>query len=359
MSPIRPTDEMIRKLLDGHRHEGVNPSTAHVAADLSPGLSDASIVRVDLGGPSSWGRFVIAKIGSAQGDEVPGAFRRGPLGAHREADVYRTGVVSALTKKIVTPTLHAIDYIDQAVCLWLEDVGSRLDVTWEVTRAVRAAESISQLHQGDLPSLEPKVDWRSNEFDAFRHHVPLAREQVLAALDDHGDHRSVLSAEALRCGLRLLDNAASYAGELAAAPTGFNHGDFHIDNAGWSGDGRLLLIDWAQAGTGPIGGDIATFLSNYRARGGSTGSLTRGQFDALIIDSYCRALSDGGADDTVIRATRRVIDLWAVSWAVQVRLGPGLAAARREDLDPSIRTGIESDIAEGIERAQDAVERLW
>jgi aminoglycoside phosphotransferase (APT) family kinase protein len=349
---------MIRKLLDSHPPEGVTPSTARVVADLSPGLSAATILRVDLGGPSSWGRFVIVKTGSAQGDEVPGAFRRGPLGAHREADVYRTGVVSALTKKIVTPALHAIDYIDQAVCLWLEDVGSRLEVTWDVTRAVRAAESISQLHQGDLPSLEPEADWRSNEFDAFRHHVPLAREQVLAALDEHGDHWSVLSAETLRCGLRLLDNAASYAGELAAAPACFNHGDFHIDNAGWSADGRLLLIDWAQAGIGPIGGDIAVFLSNYRARGGSTGSLTRRQFDTLITDSYCRALSDGGADGTVIRAARRVIDLWAVSWAVQARLGPGLAAARSEALDPSIRTGIERDIAEGIEHAQDAADRL-
>ncbi|GCB47263.1 phosphotransferase [Streptomyces sp. NL15-2K] len=358
MSPLKPTDDVIRTLLERHRHEGVVPSAARVVADLSPGLSEAAIVRVDLGAASPWGRFVILKAGSLRDDEAPGGFRRGSLGAEREADVYRTDVVSCLTGAVTTPTLYAVDRTDQAVCLWLEDVAASLDVTWDVPQAVRAVESAAQLHLGEVPSFEPEADWTSSEFEAFRHHVPAARQQVLAALKGGDDTRSVLSAEALRCGSRLLDDAESYARRLAEAPTAFQHGDFHIDNAGWSADGRLLLIDWAQAGLGPIGGDIAVFLSNYRARGGNLGALTRREFDELITNTYCRALGDGGASDSLVTAARQVIDLWSVSWAVQVRLGPGLAAAGNDGLDPGIRAGIEQDIAEGLERAQDAAERL-
>lgn len=354
MSPPEITDDVIRKRLERHRPGGADPALARVVADLSPGLSRATVVRVDLGAPTPWGRHVIVKAASVTTDEgVPGGFRADALGARREADVYETDVVSSLTHEVVTPALYASDRADDAVWLWLEDVCASLDGPWDVDRALRAVESIARLHSAT--ALPTGKDWTSTEYDAFRHHVPQAREQVRAALTGPVPG---LSAHALRLGSRLLDQADAHARELAAAPRRFSHGDFHIDNAGWTPDGRLLLIDWAQAGLGPLGGDIAVFLSNYRARGGRFGPLSGRQFDELVVDRYCRALSAGGMDRSLISAARRVIDVWSVSWAVQVRLGPGLAAARNSGIDEGTRVAITRDIAEGLERARDAAERL-
>ncbi|WP_190232998.1 phosphotransferase family protein [Streptomyces avicenniae] len=356
---VEPTDAAVRRLLAVCRWEGIDPAAARVVADLTPGLSGATVLRVDLGAPGARGRSVVLKALRAEDDRGPGAFRRGPSGARREADVHRAGIVAVLTDEVVTPDVRAIGTVDGVVCLWFADVTDQLDVPWDVAAAVRAVEAVAGLHLGVLPPGTRGADWASSEYDAFRHHVPAATRRVkeeLAGAD--GGRPSLVPPRDAGLALRLLDGAEDFARQLAAAPTGFQHGGFHTDNAGRAQDGRLLLIDWAQAGVGPLGGDIAVFLSNYQARGGDRGGLGRRAFDALITDAYGRALAARGADRALVRAARRVIDLWSVSWGVQVRLGPGLAAARDASLDPEVRASVAQDIAEGLARARDAEARL-
>ncbi|GAA2939740.1 phosphotransferase [Streptomyces enissocaesilis] len=350
------TDHAVRHLLTRHARHGIDVRRAHVVADLTPGLSSAAIVRVDLGGETAWGRTVVLKAyGPATGADD---FRQDTPEALREAAVYRTGIVEQLTARITTPALRAADTSEDGVHLWLEDVADHLTTVWTTETAAQAITAISQLHTARHPALETELPEETEEFDAFRHHVPAALALVAADQDTRSAGTPVLTAADARLGILLLGRAADFAKELRDAPAVFQHGDFHIDNAGRLPDGRFLLIDWAQAGRAPVGADIAVFLSNYRARGGHSGTLTQHGFDAEMTDVYCEGLRAGGADEALVRTARRVIDLWAVSWAVQVRLGPGLAAASDPRLPEGTREGIARDIREGLARARTAAERL-
>jgi aminoglycoside phosphotransferase (APT) family kinase protein len=54
----------------------------------------------------------------------------------------------------------------------------------------------------------------------------------------------------------------------AGPPATLVHGDLTARNAGVDRDDALVLIDWEHVGVGPVGFDLGTFVSLYRAFGG-------------------------------------------------------------------------------------------
>jgi hypothetical protein len=356
MSHGQELEETARILLAQHWGDPAAAARCQVLQNLSPGLSGAVILRLGLGRGSPWGERVIVKIVSD--GHTDGGFRQGGTEAWREVAVYRDGLIAGLTGAVVTPRVHGVDQVPGGAWIWLEDAAAFLNREWDPVGAARAVESIAALHLAGLAPLPWGEGWDLTEYDSFSHHLDQARASLHAQLDPGGQEPRLLPPGLARTGLRLLDLTGPHSAELAKAPRCFQHGDFHIDNLGWSPDGRLLALDWAQAGLGPIGGDVAVFLSNFTARGGEPGSLTRPQFDELMVERYCAALASLGADRDLRSAARRGVDLWSVTWAVQVRVGPGLSYARRADLDPALRERIAQDIREGLERAAEASRRL-
>jgi hypothetical protein len=356
MSRHQPLEETARTLLAGHWHDPAAAARCHVLQDLSPGLSGATILQLGLGAGSPWGESAVVKIVS--GNRTDGGFRQGAADSWREIAVYRDGLVATLTGAVVTPQVHAVDKTPGGTWIWLADVAEHLRAEWDVEGAARAVEAVAALHAAGRDALPPGQEWDIEEHDSFGHHLDQARASLHAQLAPGPDEPRLLPAELARTALHLLDRAHLYSSELAEAPKCFQHGDFHIDNLGWSPDGRLLALDWAQAGVGPIGGDIGVFLSNFTARGGSLGPLTRSRFDELIVERYGEALASLGADDDLRAAAKRGVDLWSASWATQVRVGPGLSYARRPDIDPVVRERVALDIREGLERAAEAAHRL-
>jgi len=77
---------------------------------------------------------------------------------------------------------------------------------------------------------------------------------------------------------------------LLATPQTFLHGDWKLGNLGLGRDGRVILIDWAYPGQGPVGHEIAWYLAINRAR------LPAGHTKESSIDELRAALGRHGVD---------------------------------------------------------------
>ncbi|WP_025619508.1 phosphotransferase family protein [Salinispora cortesiana] len=105
-------------------------------------------------------------------------------------------------------------------------------------------------------------------YAAYAHHVAAGHHNLsllgvdprLASLFSPGRVRR------LHACLDALDRLIAEAGRII--PT-LLHGDLHVHNLGLADDRRLVLIDWEHVGTGPVGIDLAMFVSLYQLFGGA------------------------------------------------------------------------------------------
>lgn len=78
------------------------------------------------------------------------------------------------------------------------------------------------------------------------------------------------------------------ASALLTTPQTFLHGDWKIGNLGRACDGRVVLIDWAYPGEGPVCHELAWYLAINRAR------LPRGHTKETTIEDFRAALERRG-----------------------------------------------------------------
>lgn len=97
-----------------------------------------------------------------------------------------------------------------------------------------------------------------------------APQDVLTAIDDLR-HEPLALSDALR-----------------ATPQTFLHGDWKIGNLGRAADGRVVLLDWAYPGEGPVCHELAWYLALNRAR------IPHGHTKESTIDDFRRALERHG-----------------------------------------------------------------
>jgi hypothetical protein len=77
---------------------------------------------------------------------------------------------------------------------------------------------------------------------------------------------------------------------LLTTPQTFLHGDWKIGNLGRAADGRVVLLDWAYPGEGPVCHELAWYLALNRAR------IPRGHSKESTIDEFRSALESHGID---------------------------------------------------------------
>lgn len=77
---------------------------------------------------------------------------------------------------------------------------------------------------------------------------------------------------------------------MLATPQTFLHGDWKLANLGQGTDGRVILLDWAYPGQGPVGHELAWYLALNRAR------LPIGHTKESTIVAFELALRDHGID---------------------------------------------------------------
>jgi len=77
---------------------------------------------------------------------------------------------------------------------------------------------------------------------------------------------------------------------VLATPQTFLHGDWKFGNLGHGRDGRVILLDWAYPGQGPVAHELAWYLSLNRAR------LPAGHTKESTVDDLRAALHRHGID---------------------------------------------------------------
>ena len=86
---------------------------------------------------------------------------------------------------------------------------------------------------------------------------------------------------------------------LLDTPQTFLHGDWKYGNLGYGRDGRVILLDWAYPGEGPVAHELAWYLALNRAR------LPVGHSKESTIDDLRSALERRGVDDGLVGAPGR------------------------------------------------------
>jgi hypothetical protein len=115
-----------------------------------------------------------------------------------------------------------------------------------------------------------------------------ASESPLPALIGQGWKQFESRARSSTVVFALLDDPTPLVRGLQESPATLLHGDVKIANLGLHPDGRMIMIDWAFAGCGPPGADLAWYLSLNRARVPEP--------KEAVVDRYRRALERRGID---------------------------------------------------------------
>ncbi|ORT57251.1 aminoglycoside phosphotransferase family protein [Streptomyces sp. CB03238] len=314
--------------------------------DLSPGLGQAAVlgvtVEVGIGAePENW----IVKMpwwGHRSGLDA----RDASLG-HREALFLDGDLPGRLPSGLALPADTAVVRHDEAVWIVMRDASEVLLRPWVPTSALTAARLMASLYVPGAGAACLDTEWLERDGgNAYAHHVPAGHANLDALAGDERLRHLFPGAEvdALH---RLLDRADAVTALARRLPSTLVHGDFHPRNAGVADDGTMTLIDWEHVGVGPVGYDLGTFASLYRAFGG-VGYLDERE----LLAAYATALSEVAGVDLRGHAAVGFATV-LLTWGLHLRLGPGLTAVREgflgegpEDIAPHVE-----DIRLGCRRA--------
>lgn len=177
----------------------------------------------------------------------------------REALAYRSGLLDALPRGLRAPRcLGVFRRADDGVAVWMEDLrAARAAAAWDLD-GYRAAAHHLGLAQGlQAARWKDPEPWVARRW--LRDYVA-RREPFLRILGDDGawDHPLVkghLPADARAEAAAIWDEREVLLAEVEAAPRCLCHNDLHPGNLFSTGEGDVVLIDWAFLGAGHLGED--------------------------------------------------------------------------------------------------------
>jgi hypothetical protein len=261
-------------------HNAGNQATGGIWRVHGPaGRAVVKIARAGRGGDAAWAT-------SDRGDHW-NYWRREPL-------AYQTGFANGVYADAglgAAALLAAVEPRPGTVVLWLEDVAGLQGPRWPVTRLADAAERLGRAQAGWAGRL-PAHPWLSRRW--LRQYVSskLIGEPVAW---DHPQAAAVWTAE-LRAGLRRLWRRREELLTLAEAlPQTTCHLDvwpMNLIARGGPGE-EIVLLDWAFAGGGAVGEDVANLIADSVADGLIDPGLLP-EIDQAVTGAYLAGLRAGG-----------------------------------------------------------------
>jgi len=250
----------------------------------------------------------------------------------RETLAYSSGLAAAAYRDQVTAPalLEANPRADGGVELWLADVTGAEGFDWPVPRLARFAYELGAA-QARWAGRVPDTPWLSRRWLAqYLAEGPSRFVRIDAADWDHTG-AAVWPAEVRRQLRRLWADRHRVLAVAEAAERTLCHLDVWpanlIDHAGTS-----VLLDWAFAGDGAIGEDVANLIADSCADGLMDVALLP-EITASVTDRYLAGLQDGGwsGSGDAVRSAIAACGAAKYSW-----LGPArLASAVHDELRPS------------------------
>lgn len=287
--------------------------------DLSTGLGQAAVLRASVAARHAPAAPWIVKILGWGRQTLLDS--RDRLLDRREAHFYASGISDLLPAGLTTPPAATVFRHHDRTWLVMRDIGAVLQQSWTPDSAMTAARRAALLYVPGAvrPGLLDAPWLELAGYAAYAHHVPAGHEN-LDALADDPRLRTLFTPEQVGALHTCLDAAEELGSRAAELPGTLVHGDLTPRNAGLDPYGALALIDWEHVGVGPVGFDLGTFVSLYRAFGGN------GELDEpALLEAYAQAVSDLAGTDLRTAAALGFATAH-LTWGLHLRLGPGLTA---------------------------------
>jgi hypothetical protein len=284
---------------------GVLESVVERALDARPvSLARWSIDKIIAGDGQGLGVFRLAGSASVGGEprewsvilKVLPAVATAPLSAwslpSREPLAYESGLLNALPRALGAPRCLGHERRHRRHHLWLEDLG-RHDAPWTLGDYAHAARQLGRfngayLHERPLPT----TAWLSHDWlrSWLAEGAPAIDE-----LPDRLSHpliRRVYPPDSVVEMRHLWTRRHRLLAALDALPQVLCHHDAFRRNL-FLRSGRLVAVDWAFLGVGPLGSELAPFISASAVFLG----IDRARWDDLeqtALAAYTQGLADAG-----------------------------------------------------------------
>jgi hypothetical protein len=226
----------------------------------------------------------------------------------READIYRSGYLEDLPGSLRAPRCYSIvERPGGELWLWLEEVTDEISPKWPLARYGLAARHLGQFNGSYLVGRPlPSQTWLSKGLlRAGVTQRATSMVQLRSALD-HPLVRRRYPADIVDDVFHLWEEREMFLDALDRLPQTFCHGDASRRNlfarGGVDGCDQTVAIDWALAGIGAIGEEIAPLV--WATIGFSEVDLTEAQeLSEIVFEGYLEGLRDSGwgGDPQVVR----------------------------------------------------------
>lgn len=239
----------------------------------------------------------------------------------RERDFYESKLLSNVPTQITHPYYFGVEKpVDGIIGVWLEDVVDTLNGQWPLEHFGIMAQHLGQMN-GALRDFEakPGTAWFSNgRINPWLTMAAPQIERIPDVLDHPNIRRWLTPANATRT-LKLWERRPELLAIYARLPKAFCHHDAHRRNLFARTDHhkrmQTVAIDWAFAGIGVVGEDIATLMTVEVQFGEMTADKLP-QLDKVIFEGYLLGLRETGwqEDPNLVRLGFTVSA--ALTWAL-------------------------------------------
>lgn len=260
---------------------------------------------------------------------------------HREAEVYRSGVLTALPGGLAAPRCYGVeDRPDGTTWLWLEAIDDDM-APWPERQYAAAAETLGRFNGAYLSGHPlPVGPWVNQGW--MRRYVepsgPLVSDLPRLAGDGANPlMRALFPPSRVAAYARLWDDRDRIYAALDRLPRTFCHFDAYRGNLlgrpGAAGVRWPVLVDWAFAGIGAVGEDLVPLVLMAAER---DGSIDLRRLDTVCFAAYLRGLQAAGWDGDGRLARLGFTAAAALRYAIgRLRLTVPMT------MDPALRSHVE------------------
>ena len=209
----------------------------------------------------SWS-LVLKVLRPAGGDTEPSS----PTYWKREVLAYQSGLLAALPGGVAAPRCFGVrETADASAWLWLEDVADTGDARWPLSCYRTAAYLLGKFNGASFTDTALlAAPWLSRGWLADWAAHFLVEPAALTRVLDHQLVRRVCPRPIAARLLPLMTDYATFLAVLDRLPQTFCHHDAWRRNLflrqDHAGHAQAVLIDWADAGRGALGQELAAFI---------------------------------------------------------------------------------------------------
>ena len=250
----------------------------------------------------------------------------------REAEAYRTGLLSDLPGRLVAPRcFDVVEHADRGIWLWLEAIDDEYGGTWPLARYGLAARHLGQFNGAYLTGRPlPAAPWLARDWlrQWTGRHADPTRWQLLErdAVWAHPLVRRAFPTPITARVQRLRQLIGPLLDATDRLPQTLCHQDAYSRNLlsrrTPEGQAQTVAVDWANVGPGTIGGD-AGHLAAATSVFLDVPSTDFAHLHQLVFEGYLDGLTDAGwrGDRHLVRlgylGTFLTRWAWMVNWVLR------------------------------------------